>query len=153
MENPMNKWDDLGGKIPYFWVDTHFFRPNGTCFDPIGQLNEPQQKSMHLPPVSTKHNLPFKDLGKEPWFLNLNWGLCWFILEGDSLTKPWFGVTLAEVAIICQSLWDQSHIHFPPNGHPDAGRLNPISAAAWHLYNLPLKWPVTFPNEPVAKET
>ena len=39
---------------------------------------------------------------------------------------------------------------FPPKlAHPDAGRLNPISAAAWHLYNC--LWSGrsnTFPNEP-----
>ena len=39
---------------------------------------------------------------------------------------------------------------FPPKlAHPDAGRLNPISAAAWHLYNCLWSGPSnTFPNEP-----
>ena len=27
MENPMNKWDDLGRKKPYFWVDTQMIQP------------------------------------------------------------------------------------------------------------------------------
>ncbi len=32
MENPMNKWDDLGGKIshPYFWLETPLWYDNET---------------------------------------------------------------------------------------------------------------------------
>lgn len=45
------------------------------------------------------------------------------------------------VPIICPERWIIAgpHINFPPKPgtHPGAGRLNPISAAAWHLYNCP----------------